>query len=586
MKKSYGFLLFAILMFSFLFYPAISTAAGNKVEVLIFSTPGCQWCKKAEPLIEQVKEKYGDRAEFVEAGRGAGSKYGVKLYPTYIVGGEKVVGYSNDLAEKIGKIIEDKSRAGEKNNGGANGKDDAAGGGIKPDDADGKGVDKADNGAQNGNANINGGGNAADDGGFDLAQSLEKAFSNFFKDLESIFENMFKSFNKKVENIFKDIEKSLDDAAKEIADLNKIFGGDNDGDENLIPDGNDGQNNGKDGGLNNQQGNKDGDFPDFGNNGVNDNKVNNDINSGKNIGSNPWDILNRQPKKPQDDGGRNVQNQGGGNQNVNPPNNNNIANDTDGRLIPNKDGGSLLPEPPQAPPQQPQFPPIPPLPPDNNNRNVNNNFKDPFDEMIKQQNRQMNGDNTPKDNTVDNRTPGAKAIVKQIQEKFGVTIVDGEAPKYVWTEQELKTTMDILSELPQSFVRKTLTLAKGSAEGMFPGMSNIGGFASGSSITITPLGLNCDYKRVLIHEMGHCFHFQTYELQNQFQQKFWSGRNGYSGSAGGANPPAISQYGGSNVMEDMAEAIAYYVVYGKSMRQMSPERYELVKNLVMEGKEW
>jgi hypothetical protein len=146
-------------------------------------------------------------------------------------------------------------------------------------------------------------------------------------------------------------------------------------------------------------------------------------------------------------------------------------------------------------------------------------------------------------------------------------------------------TYEILSELPMSFVQKTRVLAKGSSEKVFPGMGNCAGFASGSSITITPLGFS-DYKRVLIHEMGHCFHFQTYELQNQFQQKFWSGRNGYSGSAGGANPPAISQYGGSNVMEDMAEAIAYYVVYGKSMKQMSPERYELVKNLVMEGKEW
>ncbi|HPG56547.1 MAG TPA: hypothetical protein PKW98_01905 [Candidatus Wallbacteria bacterium] len=563
MKKCYGFLLFAVLMFSFLFYPAVSTAAGDKVEVLIFSTPSCQWCEKAKPLVEQAREKYGDRAEFIEADLGAGSKYGVKLYPTYIVGGEKIVGYSSDLAEKIGKIIEAKSMAGEKNNDGSKDNGDADGG---------NNADKADNGAKNDNdnKNINGGGNEVEDGGFDLARSLENAFSNFFKDLESIFENMFKSLNKKLENIFKNIEKTLDDTAKEIADLNKIFDGNNGGD-NLIPNNDDGKNNVNDGGVNNQQGNKDDDFPDPGNNGANDGNVNNDINSGKNIGSNPWDILNRNPKKPQDDNGRNVQNQGGNNQNVNPP-------------------APPVPQPPKNNDNdisgQPQFPPIPPLPPNNNNQNVNNNFKDPFDEMIKQQNRQMNGDNTPKDNTVDNRTPGAKELIKQIQEKFGITIVDGEAPKYVWTEQELKTTMDILSELPQSFVRKTLTLAKGSAEGMFPGMSNIGGFASGSSITITPLGLNCDYRRVLIHEMGHCFHFQTYELQNQFQQKFWSGRNGYSGSAGGANPPAISQYGGSNVMEDMAEAIAYYVVYGKSMRQMSPERYELVKNLVMEGKEW
>jgi hypothetical protein len=448
----------------------------------------------------------------------------------------------------------------------------------------------------------------AGSGDFDFTDEINQVFTIFFKDIRKAYDNLFRSFEKMFEEMLADFERSLEEAMEEInGDIKNLDGKNINGDGGDVQkprdrDGGDNANNNNDGndgdqGLNGQnnggqQVTKDDDFPNLeGGGGKDNNGSNGNISSGKNIGSNPWDILNKRAQKPQDDKtGRDPQkpqNQNTNNDNVNPPkppqnnNNDNVVQQPQPPVPP-------LPPAPQPPVPQPPAPqpPVPPLPPNNNNQNVNNNFKDPFDEMIKQQNNQMNGNNTDKNNTVDNRPADAKELIKKIQEKFGVTIVDGEPPKYVWTPQELKTTFDILSELPLSFVRKTVTLAKGSAEAVFPGMSNIGGFASGSSITITPLGLNCDYRRVLIHEMGHCFHFQTYELQNQFQQKFWSGRNGYSGSAGGANPPAISQYGGSNVMEDMAEAIAYYVVYGKSMKQMSPERYELVKKLVMEGKEW
>jgi hypothetical protein len=417
---------------------------------------------------------------------------------------------------------------------------------------------------------------------YEFTIEINQVFIIFFNDAQKVYDNIFRTFEKMFEKMLADIERSLEEALEEIdGDFSNNNGDDDDNDAG----GRDGQkpqdqagnddadknNDGKDGdqGANDQngqqQGNKDDDFPELGNGKVkDDNGSNGNINSGQNIGSNPWDILNKRAQKPQDDKtGRDPQkpqNQGGDNEIVNPP----------------------APQPPA-----PQ-PPVPPLPPVNNNQgnntgnqNGNKKIDNPFDEMIKQQQRQAE-EELNKHKQTDNLDGAASEIAQKIREKFGIEIVNAE---YTWTAQELKMTYEILSELPMSFVQKTRVLAKGSSEKVFPGMGNCAGFASGSSITITPLGFS-DYKRVLIHEMGHCFHFQTYELQNQFQQKFWSGRNGYSGSAGGANPPAISQYGGSNVMEDMAEAIAYYVVYGKSMKQMSPERYELVKNLVMEGKEW
>lgn len=421
---------------------------------------------------------------------------------------------------------------------------------------------------------------------------IEFVFKVFFDDMERAFDRLFRSFEKILEKMFDDIEKSFKESLEEIS------GGDGNDGANTADkkgDGKDGRENpggGDDGTAGKQPGNDentDGRDTDFRDDGARENKNNDipelggddgnrngDLTGGRNIGSNPWDILNKRAQNNQNgNDGRDPgkpQNQGNNVENTPPP-------------APQPP----VPQPPQ-PPKQPEppvpQPPVPPLPPNNggqnvNNNGANNNFKDPFDWYIKQQQQQEEAELDKHRQT--EMSSDAFEMAKKIKADFGIEICNAE---YAWTAEELQTTYQILSELPKSFIAKTRTLSKGSADKVFPGMSNIGGFASGSSVTITPLGLRADYKRVLIHEMGHCFHFQTYELQNQFQQKFWSGRNGYSGSAGGANPPAISQYGGSNVMEDMAEAIAYYVVYGKSMKQMSPERYELVKNLVMEGKEW
>jgi thiol-disulfide isomerase/thioredoxin len=538
MRKT-GLMFLSLFLFISIFsYLAnLCAAAGAGVEVLIFTTSSCHWCEKAKPQLEQVLQKYGDKAVFIEADLKEASKYAVTGYPTYIVGGEKVVGYSDNLADRIGKIIEAKSAA-------VNNKNEANDSPEKVNDNSGNNA-KGDNER---NINNAGGNNGNKDGGqdrfknrrdraernkvedddkFDFARGFENIFSNFFKELENSLKNLLNSFNKIFEGVMNEFEESLEESLKEITGGGKD--GKNDKQDGVFDNkGNDDNTGRQVDNQNNGQVNKDDDFININNNN-NGNVDVNDIDGGRNITSNPWDLLN-QNKKPQ------------------PP----------------KDNGVKKPE-------------------NNNNGNKDGNkkFDNPFDELLKQQQRQAD-EELNKHKQTDNFDGPASEIAQKIREKFGVEIVNAE---YTWTAQELKMTYEILSELPMSFVQKTRVLAKGSSEKVFPGMGNCAGFASGSSVTITPLGFS-DYKRVLIHEMGHCFHFQTYELQNQFQQKFWSGRNGYSGNAGTPNPPAISQYGNSNVMEDMAEAIAYYVVYGKSMQKMDAARYELVKNLVMEGKEW
>lgn len=575
--RKIGLLFLSMFLFIsiFSYLTNVCVAAGGAVEVLIFTTPTCHWCEKAKPLIEQVRQKYGDKAVFIEADLSEASKYSVTGYPTYIVGGEKIVGYSDNLADRIGKIIEVKAGAVNKKDEVPNSPENAIGGSENENKADENNNNNIFNFGNNDNKKNNdkdnSGNKAKKDDKFDFAREFENIFSNFFKELENSLKNLFNSFNKVFEGVMNEFEESLEESIKEITGGNKDVDGDG-RDGNLDIKGNDDNGAQDANNRNNDQGNNDDDFININNN--NNNNTGNvdaqDIDGGRNIASNPWDLLNqnkKQPQPPQNDGvnkpeNKNVNNQ---NNNIAPPPQNNNNNDANNNNV-------------QQPPFPPNFPPV-----NNNtgNQNGDKKFDNPFDEILKQQQRQAD-EELNKHKQTDNFDGPASEIAQKIREKFGVEIVNAE---YTWTAQELKMTYDILSELPKSFVQKTRVLAKGSSEKVFPGMGNCAGFASGSSVTITPLGFS-DYKRVLVHEMGHCFHFQTYEIQSQFQQKFWSGRNGYSGSAGTPNPPAISQYGNSNVMEDVAEAIAYYVTYGKSMQKMDPQRYELVKNLVMEGKEW
>lgn len=82
-----------------------SADAGEEVDgkpvVIDFWRPGCPPCEVMAPIVEQLKEEYGDRIDFKAYNtleeRGKVDKYGISAVPTFL--------FINDAGEIVDKVV-------------------------------------------------------------------------------------------------------------------------------------------------------------------------------------------------------------------------------------------------------------------------------------------------------------------------------------------------------------------------------------------------------------------------------------------------------------------------------------------------
>ena len=222
--------------------------------------------------------------------------------------------------------------------------------------------------------------------------------------------------------------------------------------------------------------------------------------------------------------------------------------------------------------------PVVPQEPDNSNVADNNGVGDAIAPPVNN-NQAVNPERPAgQDSTVD--TNDAMSLVRALKDKFNITVETGTAQ---WSLSQLQQTYQTLSKLPPSFIAETKMIQRIATTNLG---ANVGGYVSSdaSRVYVTDHGTRT-MPFVLVHEMGHCFHFAKPAIFAQWQSQFWGGRNGYSGT-GTQVSKSVSSYGDSNSMEDFAESVRAYYMSGPSMKRSHPDRYEFIKNNVMAGVEY
>ncbi len=185
------------------------------------------------------------------------------------------------------------------------------------------------------------------------------------------------------------------------------------------------------------------------------------------------------------------------------------------------------------------------------------------------------------------QTSTAAAKMAEISSAYGITIANGQAKDLgqgdrvtagAWDENELATLEQVLKSLPASFRAncpkienngQILSSQVGSALGLADPQThqvwisdNQGGELAGT----------------IVHEMTHSFQFKNPNVETQWANTFWANERPKTSS--------VSDYGNTNVAEDMAESVRVYYVNGASMKQSDPDRYEFVKTQIMGGVEF
>jgi len=166
----------------------------------------------------------------------------------------------------------------------------------------------------------------------------------------------------------------------------------------------------------------------------------------------------------------------------------------------------------------------------------------------------------------------------EVYSKYGINLADGDGAK--WTDGQAKAAKEALATLPTAFVQCTKQVNRDT--GSSSDLSGVLGYVQLGIPTVHLLNLACSdagtFKRVLVHEMAHCWQAKNWALTKQFQSTFWP--NGRQGSR------SVSAYGNTQPIEDMAESVREYWCNGASMKASNPQRYAWVKNNVMGGKEF
>ena len=173
---------------------------------------------------------------------------------------------------------------------------------------------------------------------------------------------------------------------------------------------------------------------------------------------------------------------------------------------------------------------------------------------------------------------------QQLQSSFGITaqntagetldefrIAAGNADSSIYAK-----LLQIIGTLPDAFRRCTgqlfLTSSITDDEGPCLGLYD----PETSKLYLTTN--DPDFAGTTVHEMTHAFQNKHPDIERRWGDQFWNGNSPKSSS--------ISDYGNTNVAEDMAESVREYWQRGAAMKSSHPDRYEFVKQFVMGGKEY
>ncbi len=164
----------------------------------------------------------------------------------------------------------------------------------------------------------------------------------------------------------------------------------------------------------------------------------------------------------------------------------------------------------------------------------------------------------------------------EIESKYGILIKDDDSQ---WTEAQLGEALRVLDTLPRSFITCTKEIHR--VKYGWKGEKDVYGYIIIGKPVIYICDLACNLRHLnhtLVHEMTHCFQDGHKDVFDAWKGQFWPG--------GRQASPSVSQYGNSKDAEDMAESVAEYQTNGAKMKEAFPDRYEFIKQRVMEGKEF
>ena len=166
---------------------------------------------------------------------------------------------------------------------------------------------------------------------------------------------------------------------------------------------------------------------------------------------------------------------------------------------------------------------------------------------------------------------------------FGVTLSDISGVDR-WTQTQLVSLYTTLYSLPKTFSKYLTQLVR---EKLGFNSTNILGYMYWSQ----PFkAIICDsafnykaFAETLVHEMGHIYSAKTPGLESKWQAAFYT-----KNSAGRYTPIAAppTSYGATSIKEDMAESVKYYWLNGAGMKTKCPDRYEFVRQYIMDSYEY
>ena len=191
----------------------------------------------------------------------------------------------------------------------------------------------------------------------------------------------------------------------------------------------------------------------------------------------------------------------------------------------------------------------------------------------------MSGQTTSPSDNVSSPSDASRSVEElraEMRRTHNVNPVDGSAR---WTSAQLAATNNLLSTLPNSFKRHTQNIKRERLISNHPNV--LGSVALGIptvNIADSATRSRSTWEGTIIHEMTHTFQANNREITARWERQFWNGNRPRSAS--------VSHYGNTCPLEDMAEAVRAYWQAGPRMKQSHPDRYEFVRQFIMDGKEF
>lgn len=170
-------------------------------------------------------------------------------------------------------------------------------------------------------------------------------------------------------------------------------------------------------------------------------------------------------------------------------------------------------------------------------------------------------------------------IDNEVMQKFGVTfkVIDRN-----WTKDEKAGCYSLMDNIETNFVKLTRFVCRQT----WWRSSGVLGYAYIGRPEVYLLDSTCRSRTSMVntyaHEMTHVFQGPFRNIADEWGYKF-HGRSSNSQSRVSGSP---TSYGNTNVVEDMAESVRYYIFNPSNLKNGYSSRYDFIKNKVMRGKEY